>query len=38
VRTAAITSRQRPPRDMARGFTGCEISLQLRAAGTLTCG
>ena len=36
VRTPAITRRQRPPLDMARAFTGWEISLQLRAAGTLT--
>jgi hypothetical protein len=36
LRTPALISRQRPPLDIARGFTGWEISLQLRAAGTLT--
>jgi hypothetical protein len=35
VRTPAITSRKRPPLDIARGFTGWGISLQFRAAGTL---
>ena len=34
ARTPAMTSRQRPPLDIARGFTGWGISLQLRAEGT----
>jgi hypothetical protein len=33
LRTPAMTSRQRPPLDMARAFTGWGISLQVRVAG-----